>query len=177
METETVKLTLPVGQRDHIQGLDTAPVTLVEYGDYECPYCGDAYPIIKQVQKNLRNKLRFIFRNFPITQIHPHAQHAAEAAEVAAAQNKFWEMHDYLYEHQQALDDNHLEKYASRLGLDIIQFNHDMASHAYAQRVREDFLSGVRGGVNGTPTFYINGIRYNGAWNLETLLKTLRLTS
>ena len=177
METETVKLTLPVGQRDHIQGLDTAPVTLVEYGDYECPYCGDAYPIIKQVQKNLGNKLRFIFRNFPITQIHPHAQHAAEAAEVAAAQNKFWEMHDYLYEHQQALDDNHLEKYASRLGLDITQFNLDMASHAYAQRVREDFLSGVRGGVNGTPTFYINGIRYNGSWNLETLLKTLRLTS
>ena len=177
METETVKLTLPVGQRDHIQGLDTAPVTLVEYGDYECPYCGDAYPIIKQVQKNLGNKLRFIFRNFPITQIHPHAQHAAEAAEAAAAQNKFWEMHDYLYEHQQALDDNHLEKYASRLGLDITQFNLDMASHAYAQRVREDFLSGVRGGVNGTPTFYINGIRYNGSWNLETLLKTLRLTS
>ena len=177
METETVKLTLPVGQRDHIQGLDTAPVTLVEYGDYECPYCGDAYPIIKQVQKKLGNKLRFIFRNFPITQIHPHAQHAAEAAEAAAAQNKFWEMHDYLYEHQQALDDNQLEKYASRLGLDITQFNHDMASHAYAQRVREDFLSGVRGGVNGTPTFYINGIRYNGSWNLETLLKTLRLTS
>ena len=177
MEFETVKLTLPVGQRDHILGLDTAPVTLVEYGDYECPYCGDAYPIIKQVQKNLGNKLRFIFRNFPITQIHAHAQHAAEAAEAAAAQNKFWEMHDYLYEHQQALDDNQLEKYASRLGLDIIQFNHDMASHAYAQRVREDFLSGVRSGVNGTPTFYINGIRYNGAWNLETLLKTLRLTS
>lgn len=177
METETVKLTLPVGQRDHIQGLDTAPVALVEYGDYECPYCGDANPIIKEVEKNLGNKLRFIFRNFPITQIHPHAQHAAEAAEAAAAQNKFWEMHDYLYEHQQALDDNHLEKYASKLGLDLTQFNRDMASHAYAQRVREDFLSGVRSGVNGTPTFYINGIRYNGPWNLETLLKTLRLTS
>lgn len=174
METETVELTLPVGQRDHIEGLDTAPVTLVEYGDYECPYCGDAYPIIKEVQKNLGNKLRFIFRNFPITQIHPHAQHAAEAAEAAAAQNKFWEMHDYLYEHQQALDDNHLEKYASKLGLDITKFNHDMASHAYAQRVREDFLSGVRSGVNGTPTFYINGIRYNGSGDLETLLKTLR---
>jgi len=174
METETVKLTLPVGQRDHIQGLITAPVTLVEYGDYECPYCGSAYPIVKQVQKNLGNKLRFIFRNFPITQIHPHAQHAAEAAEAAAAQNKFWEMHDYLYEHQQALDDNHLEKYASKLRLDIIKFNHDMASHTYAQRVREDFLSGVRSGVNGTPTFYINGIRYDGSWDLETLLKTLK---
>lgn len=176
METETVKLTLPVGQRDHIQGLDTAPVTLVEYGDYECPYCGNAYPIIKQVQKNLGNKLRFVFRNFPITQIHPHAQHAAEAAEAAAAQNKFWEMHDYLYEHQQALDDNHLEKYASKLGLDITQFNHDMTSHAYTHRVREDFLSGVRSGVNGTPTFYINGIRYNDSWDYEPLLEILVYT-
>jgi protein-disulfide isomerase len=177
METETVKLTLPVGQSDHIQGLDTAPVTLVEYGDYECPYCGQAYPIIPPAPTTHGSKGRFIFRNFPITQSHPHAQPAAEEAEAASAQNKFCELHNYLYEHQQALDDNHLEKYASKLGLDITKFNHDMASHAYAQRVREDFLSGVRGGVNGTPTFYINGIRYNGSWNLETLLKTLRLTS
>lgn len=172
---DVVKLTLPINSnRDHIQGPSIAPVTLLEYGDYQCPYCGQAYPIIKQVQNLLNGKLCFVFRNFPITQIHPHAQHAAEAAESAAANDKFWEMHDYLYEHQQALDDNHLEKYASKLGLDITQFNHDMASHAYAQHVREDFLSGVRSGVNGTPTFYINGIRYNGSWDLETLLKTLR---
>ncbi|MGA7978221.1 MAG: DsbA family protein [Nitrososphaeraceae archaeon] len=172
---EVVKLTLPINSnRDHIQGPSIAPVTLLEYGDYQCPYCGQAYPIIKQVQNLLNGKLCFVFRNFPITQIHPHAQHAAEAAEFAAANDKFWEMHDYLYEHQQALDDNHLEKYASKLGLDITQFNHDMATHAYAQRVREDFLSGVRSGVNGTPTFYINDIRYNGSWDLETLLKTLR---
>jgi protein-disulfide isomerase len=105
---------------------------------------------------------------------HPHAQHAAEAAECAATQNKFWDMHDYLYEHQQALDDNHLEKYASKLGLDLAQFNHDISSHAHAQRIREDFLSGVRSGVNGTPTFYINAIRYHGSWDLQTLLKTLR---
>jgi protein-disulfide isomerase len=171
---QIVKLTLPVdNSRDHIQGPPTAPVTLLEYGDYQCPYCGQAYPIIKQVQKHLGNKLRFVFRNFPITQIHPHAQHAAEAAESAAAQNKFWEMHDHLYEHQQALDDNHLEKYASKLGLDLAQFNHDMSSHAHAQRIREDFLSGVRSGVNGTPTFYINGTRYDGSWDLETLLKIL----
>jgi protein-disulfide isomerase len=172
---QIVKLTLPVdNSRDHIQGPPTAPVTLLEYGDYQCPYCGQAYPIIKQVQKHLGNKLRFVFRNFPITQIHPHAQHAAEAAESAAAQNKFWEMHDHLYEHQQALEDNHLEKYANKLGLDLAQFNHDMSSHAHAQRIREDFLSGVRSGVNGTPTFYINGTRYDGSWDLETLLKTLR---
>ena len=173
METETVKLTLPVGLRDHIQGLDTAPVTLVEYGDYECPYCGDAYPIIKQVQKNLGNKLCFIFRNFPITQIHPHAQHAAEAAEAAAAQNKFWEMHDYLYEHQQALDDKNLEKYAGILGLDMVKFKNDFYKHVYASRVREDFLSGVRSGVNGTPSFFLNGIHYNNSWDYETLSETL----
>ena len=172
IEEEVVKLTLPVNiSRDHIQGPFNAPVTLLEYGDYQCPYCGQAYPIIKQIQENLGNKLRFVFRNFPVTQIHPHAQHTAESA---AVQNKFWKMHDYLYEHQQALDDNHLEKYASKLGLDLVQFNHDMSSHAYAPYIREDFLSGVRSGVNGTPTFYVDGIRYNGSWDLETLLTTLR---
>ena len=175
LEEEIVKLSLPVNSsRDHIQGAPTAPVTLLEYGDYQCPYCGQAYPIIKQVQKHLGSKLRFVFRNFPITQIHPHAQHAAEAAESSSAQNKFWEMHDHLYENQQALDDSHLEKYASALGLDLAQFNHDISSHAHAQRIREDFISGVRSGVNGTPTFYINGIRYNGSWDFETLLKALR---
>jgi protein-disulfide isomerase len=175
MEADTVKLTLPISNdRDHIQGQDTAPVTLVEYGDYECPYCGQAYPIIKQVQNKLGNKLRFVFRNFPITQIHPHAQHAAEAAEAAAAQNKFWQMHDNIYEHQEALDDNHLEKYAVIVGLDLAKFKKDMHNHAYAGHVREDFLSGVRSGVNGTPTFYINGTRYNDSWDLETLLETLR---
>jgi protein-disulfide isomerase len=104
----------------------------------------------------------------------PHAQHAPEAAQSSSAQNKFWEMLDHLYEHQQALDDSHLEKYASALGLDLAQFNHDISSHAHAQRIREDFISGVRSGVNGTPIFYINGIRYNISWDFETLLKALR---
>jgi protein-disulfide isomerase len=105
MKTEIVKLTLPVSNdRDHIQGRTSAPVTLIEYGDYECPYCGQAYPIIKEVQKQLGNKLRFVFRNFPLTEIHPHAEHAAEAAEAAAVKKRFWEMHDYIYEHHQALD-------------------------------------------------------------------------
>ena len=175
MESEIVKLILPVtSDRDHIQGSSTAPVTLVEYGDYECPYCGQAYPMIKKVQRHLGNKLRFVFRNFPLTEIHPHAQHAAEAAEAAAVQDRFWEMHDYLYEHQQALDDKHLEKYADNLGLNLAKFNIDMSSHVHAGRIREDFLSGVRSGVNGTPTFYINAIRYNGSLDLETLLKALR---
>ena len=175
MESKIVKLILPVtSDRDHIQGSSTAPVTLVEYGDYECPYCGQAYPVIKEVQKRLGDKLQFVFRNFPLTEMHPHAQHAAEAAEAAAAQNRFWEMHDYLYEHQQALDDRYLEKYADYLGLDLAKFNTDMSSHVHADRIREDLLSGVRSGVNGTPTFYINEVRYDGSFDLETLLKTLR---
>jgi protein-disulfide isomerase len=175
MKTEIVKLTLPVSNdRDHIQGRTSAPVTLIEYGDYECPYCGQAYPIIKEVQKQLGNKLRFVFRNFPLTEIHPHAEHAAEAAEAAAVQNRFWEMHDYIYEHQQALDDKHLGKYADNLGLNLAKFNNEMSSHVHAGRIREDFLSGIHSGVNGTPTFYINGIRYNDSWDLETLLAGLR---
>jgi protein-disulfide isomerase len=175
MESEIVKLILPVtSDRDHIQGSSTAPVTLVEYGDYECPYCGQAYPAIKEVQKRLGNKLQFVFRNFPLTEMHPHAQHAAEAAEAAGAQNGFWEMHDYLYEHQQALEDKYLKKYADNLGLNLAKFNIDMSSHVHAGRIREDFLSGVRSGVNGTPTFYINEIRYDGSFDLESLLKTLR---
>jgi len=113
MSSKYSSLSLPIDtKRDHIQGPDTAPITLVEYGDYECPYCGQAYSIIKQIQDYFGDNIRFVFRNFPLTQVHPHAQRAAEAAEEAGSQNKFWKMHDYLYEHQQALDDNHLEKYA-----------------------------------------------------------------
>jgi protein-disulfide isomerase len=172
--TEAMLKAITNYQCHHIQGRTSAPVTLIEYGDYECPYCGQAYPIIKEVQKQLGNKLRFVFRNFPLTEIHPHAEHAAEAAEAAAGQNRFWEMHDYIYEHQQASDDKHLEKYADNLGLNLAKFNNEMSSHFHAGRVREDFLSGVRSGVNGTPTFYINAIRYNDSWDLETLSKALR---
>jgi protein-disulfide isomerase len=173
---EDVKLVMPVGERDHAQGPDTAPVTLVEYGDYECPYCGQAYPIIKNIQKHLGDELHFVFRNFPITQVHPHAQHAAEAAEAAGAQSKFWEMHDYLYEHQRELDDSHLSQYAARIGggIDVTRFDDEMAKHVYAGRVREDFMSGIRSGVNGTPTFYINGERYDDSWDEETLLETIK---
>jgi protein-disulfide isomerase len=164
------KLTLPVSEdRDHIQGPADAPVTLVEYGDYECPYCGAAYPIVKQVQERMGDRLRFVFRNFPITTSHPHAEQAAEAAEAAAAQGRFWEMHDYLYEHQRHLETPDLVGYAEALGLDAERFADDLAEHAYAARVREDFMSGVRSGVNGTPTFYINGIRHDGSYALEEL--------
>ena len=176
-KADIAKLTLPVNsKRDHAQGPNTAPVTLVEYGDYECPYCGQAYPILKDIQERLRGKLRFVFRNFPVTQVHPHAQHAAEAAESAGSQNKFWEMHDCLYEHQQELDDNHLRQYALELRMDVTRFDDEMARHAYASRVREDFMSGIRSGVNGTPTFFINGIRYDDSWDEETLLAAIEQT-
>jgi len=138
-------LAIPVDEdRDHIQGRADAPVTLVEYGDYECPYCGAAYPIVKEVQARLGDTLRFVFRNFPITTSHPHAEQAAEAAEAAAAQRKFWEMHDLLYKRQQTLDDTHLQRFAEQLELDMERFDRDMAEHRYAARVREDFMSGVR---------------------------------
>jgi protein-disulfide isomerase len=167
-------LTLPVSEgRDHIQGPAEAAVTLVEYGDYECPYCGAAYPIIKEVQERMGEGLRFVFRNFPITTSHPHAELAAEAAEAAAAQDRFWEMHDLLYENQQRLGEEDLHAYADQLGLEVEPFDQELAEHVHAERVHEDFMSGVRSGVNGTPTFYINGVRYDDSYELETLLAAL----
>jgi protein-disulfide isomerase len=160
--------------RDHIQGPPDAPVTLVEYGDYQCPYCGAAYPIVKEVQARLADGLRFVFRNFPITTAHPRAEQAAEAAEAAAAQGRFWEMHDLLYENQKRLRDEDLHGYAEQLGLDVERFDHDLAEHAHAPRVREDFMSGVRSGVNGTPTFYVNGARHDDSYDFETLLAALQ---
>ena len=167
-------LTMPVNKdRDHVQGPADAAVTLVEYGDYECPYCGAAYPIIKEVQTRMGRRLRFVFRNFPITTSHPHAEQAAEAAEAAASQGRFWQMHDILFENQKRLRDQDLSAYAEKLGLDVELFDKDLAEHVHAARVREDFMSGVRSGVNGTPTFYINGARYDGSYELETLLAAL----
>ena len=167
-------LTLPVDEgRDHTQGPPSAPVTLVEYGDYECPYCGAAYPILKEVQERMAERLRFVFRNFPISTSHQHAEQAAEAAEAAAAQGRFWEMHDTLYEHQSYLTEPDLHAYAVQLELDVNVFDRELAEHVHAARVHEDFMSGVRSGVNGTPTFYVNGARYDGSYDLETLLAAL----
>jgi protein-disulfide isomerase len=167
-------LTLPVSEdRDHIQGPADAAVTLVEYGDYECPYCGAAYPIVKELQSRLGDGLRFVFRNFPITTSHPHAEQAAETAEGAAAQGRFWEMHDVLYENQARLRDPDLRGYAERLSLDLERFDQELAEHVHAARVREDFMSGVRSGVNGTPTFYVDGARHDDSYDLETMLAAL----
>jgi protein-disulfide isomerase len=169
------RLTVPVADdRDHIQGRSDAAVTLLEYGDYECPYCGAAYPMVRKVQEAMGDRLRFVFRNFPITTAHPHSELAAEAAEAAAAQGKFWPMHDLLYENQQRLETDDLIGYADRLGLDVARFRSDLTEHAYAPRVREDFMSGVRSGVNGTPTFFIDGVRYEGSYDAEPLLDVLQ---
>jgi protein-disulfide isomerase len=163
------QLTPAVSERDHVQGPPGAKVTLVEYGDYQCPYCLQAYPIMLDIQQHMGDGMRLVFRNFPITTVHPNAQHAAEAAEDAGAQGKFWEMHDYLFEHQDRLDDADLLRYAEEIGLDPRRFERDLEAHSFAARVREDVQSGIRSGVNGTPTFFINGIRHDGPWDLETL--------
>ena len=171
---ERPRLTVPVGERDHVLGPATARVTLVEYGDYECPYCGAAHASVEQVRQELGNELRFVFRHFPLSQIHPHAYQAAEAAEAAGAQGRFWEMHHLLFTNQDRLGLRDLIGYAGALGLDLERFVTDLRSHAHAGRLREDFLSGVRSGVNGTPTFFVNGIRHDGGYDAEVLLEALR---
>ena len=167
------RLQPPVSERDHVQGPAKAPATLVEYGDFECPFCGQAHPIVKAVQARLGHRMRFVFRHFPLAQIHPHAQHAAEAAEAAGAQGAFWAMHDRLFEHQRQLDDAHLRAHAAAAGMDPDRFAADLGGHVFADRVREDFMSGVRSGVNGTPTFFVNGIRHDGPWDVDTLSDAL----
>jgi protein-disulfide isomerase len=167
------RLTVPVSARDHILGPATAPVTLVEYGDYECPHCSQAHHLVNQLQRLLGRQLRFVFRHFPLTRVHPRAQHAAEAAEAAGVQGKFWEMHNALFEHQHALDADDLVQYAAALGLDLYRFSSELAMHSHAARVREDFMGGVRSGVNGTPTFFINGVRHDASYDFDTLLNAI----
>jgi protein-disulfide isomerase len=169
------RLTVPVSEdRDHIQGSGAARVTLVEYGDYECPYCGEAYPIIKDIQQRLGEQLRFVFRNFPISTSHPHAEQAAEAAEAAGAQGRFWDMHDRLYEDQKHLRVDDLRSHAEALDLDVGLFEKELSERVHADRVYEDFMSGIRSGVNGTPTLFINGLRHDDSYGSETLLPALK---
>jgi protein-disulfide isomerase len=167
-------LTPPVGEGDHLQGPPDARVVLVEYGDFECPYCGEAYPEIKAVQQAMGDGLCFVFRHFPLSQAHPHAERAAELAEAAATVGRFWEMHDLLYENQQALDDRSLADYANKLGMDR-KLIEAALSGTFAAQVRKDFSGGVRSGVNGTPCLFVNGERYEGAWDADTLGRALGL--
>jgi protein-disulfide isomerase len=167
------KLTQPVSAHDHAEGPWDAPLTLVEYGDYQCPYCRAAYPVVKDLQKTLGKKLRFVFRNFPLTQAHPYALIAAEAAEAAALQVKFWEMHDLLFEQQALLKPEIIPSWANRIGLNVEQFGNDIKKDVVEKRIQEDRRSGIRSGVNGTPTFFINGMRYDGPPDYNSLLAAL----
>jgi protein-disulfide isomerase len=166
-------LKVPVTSEDHIQGSEEAAVTLVEYGDYECPHCGSAYFIVKKVQERYGDDLRSVFRNFPLAEIHAHAESAAEAAEFAGANGRFWEMHDGIYENQQRLSTKLLLELASEIGLSVDDLREALASHEFAPKVKRDFLGGVRSGVNGTPTFFINGVRHDGAYDFETLTSAI----
>lgn len=170
----STRLTPPISDRDHVLGPADAPVTLVEYGDYECPYCGMAHPIVASILRQMGDSIRLVYRHFPLTRLHPHAEHAAEMAEAAGDRGKFWPMHNLLFQNQHALDDENLVAYAARLEAHPDWAAFALASHTFAERVREDFMSGVRSGVNGTPTFFINGIRHDGPWDEPTLLEALQ---
>ncbi|ATL48668.1 disulfide bond formation protein DsbA [Chitinophaga caeni] len=162
-------LTPAVSAKDHQQGNPNAAVTLVEYGDYQCPYCGEAYPVIKQLQQAFGDRLLFVFRNFPLSSAHQYAVAAAMAAETAAKQGAFWEMHDIIYENQAALSREVLFTFANEIGLDMQSFEDDLLDTRLAKQIEADFESGVRSGVNGTPTFFINGQRFDGDYDYESL--------
>ncbi len=169
------KLRIPVHKNDHILGNLNSLVTLVEYGDYQCPSCGTAYPFIKRLMKQFYGELRFVFRNFPLQEVHRFAMTAALAAEAAALQNKFWEMHDIIYENQKDLDNNSLLHYAEVLDLDLHRFTNDLQNQSLFIKVDKDFIGGVRSGVNATPTFFINGNRINNYYdNYESLEYTIK---
>lgn len=169
------RLVMPVDERrDHIRGPIDAPVTVVEYGDFECPHCGQAHFILNELAEVVGDSMRLVFRHFPLKTVHPHAEMAAEAAEAADAQRLFWEMHDVLFENQHALDERHLASYAAALGMDLKRFVSDLSERRFQPRVREDFLRGVQSGVNGTPTFFINDIRHDGGDDLASLLAAIQ---
>ena len=164
----------PVGARDWTRGPADAPVTLVEYADFECPFCGRAFHEVERLQRGLPGRMRCVIRHFPRSQMHPHAMQAAEAAEAAGAQGKFWEMHDALFTHQDALGAEALRAHARSIRLDVARFSRELDEHRYLAKVRRDFLDGVRSGVNGTPTMFINGVRWDGPYTAEALLRGMR---
>lgn len=166
-------LKVPVSADDHIQGNKNAPITLVEYGDFECPYCGMVHPIIKRLQKHFGNQLRFVFRNFPLIETHLHAEAAAEAAEYAGSQGRFWEMHDLLYENQNRLGMPLFLELADALNLPADDLENAIMNKRFEPKIRKDFLGGVHSGVNGTPTFYINEQRYDGPFEFEELASAI----
>ncbi|GKZ15584.1 hypothetical protein HAL_34650 [Haladaptatus sp. T7] len=172
-QIENRTLTVPVSDSDHVRGPDDAPVMVVEYGDFECPYCGDFYPIVRRILNRLGRQVRFVFRHFPLTEQHPRAPKAAEAAEAAGAQGRFWEMYDLLYQNQDALSRSDLIRHAEELELDVERFTDELDRGVYEERVEDDFQSGIRSGARGTPTFFIDGERYDGAHEFEPLIQAI----
>jgi protein-disulfide isomerase len=175
--TQRTDLAVPVSERDHSQGPATAAVTLVQYGDYECPYTRQSTTVVRAIQQQLGDQLRFVFRNFPLIEIHPHALNAALAAEAAASQGKFWQMHDYIFHHQHTLEDSDLTRFAEEVGLDMQQYARALAEQRSLARIEEDMEGGERSGVQGTPTFFINGVMYRSSWKQEALLAALQAAS
>ena len=168
------KLTPPVSEeQDHILGSLHGLATVVEFGDYQCPHCGQAHYVLQELMSHAADQVRLVFRNFPLTQIHPRAEAAAEAAEAAGTQGKFWEMHDLLFENQDDLEDEAILSHADEIGLDLGRFQLEWVRRDYAPRVHKDFLSGIRSGVNGTPTFFINSRRHDGPWDLDSLMQAI----
>lgn len=168
------QLTPSISSRDHVRGPASAMVTLLEYGDYKCARCNEARLVVRRLEADLGDQMRFAFRNYPLSSLDVHSRHAAEAAEASGAQNKFWEMHELLFNQQHALSDKHLRVYATQCGLDMERFNRDMASHTFDVRVREDILSGDQNGVSDTPTFFINDHRHPGPYDYDTLLSAVK---
>jgi protein-disulfide isomerase len=172
-EHEIIRLARPVDESDHTLGLKSAAATLVEYGDYECPYCRQLHPLIQEIL-NRTEGLCFVYRHFPINNLHPHAARAAEAAEAASAQGRFWEMHDGLFELDEALDDKRLARLARKAGLDMERYEKEMGQGIYRGKVEEDFKAALyQEGVTGTPTLYLNGLRLSRIHSIEELLSAV----
>jgi len=171
-----IKLMQGVSDRDHVRGPSTASITVVHYGDFECPFSREGARVMRVLEGQFDGQLRIVFRHFPLTTKHPHAQQAAEATEAAAAQGKFWEMAEVLFANQHRLADPFLTRYAMELGMDAAKFDYDLTTHAHTERIRADVLSGQQSGVTGTPTFFINGQRYEGSDDLPSLMAAMQLT-
>ncbi|MEV6693912.1 DsbA family protein [Micromonospora sp. NPDC051196] len=169
----TARLRTPVTERDHVRGPMDAPVTIVEYGDYQCPFCGQAHANLREVLRQRADTVRLVYRHFPIANLHPYAEMAAEAAEAAGRRGRFWEMHDWLYEHQEQLDPVHLTLGVEQLGLPVDEVDTEIGRHVGGDRIRHDFVSGIRSGVDASPTLFVNGSRHDGDFDLATLLTTV----
>jgi protein-disulfide isomerase len=174
MDIRPRTLAVPVGHYDHVLGPASAPVTVVEYGDFECPACKRAYPGVKMLLAGFERAIRFVYRHFPLVQIPPHAELAAEAAEAAGAQGRFWRMHSMLFENKPSLQPHHLRSHALGIGLDLQRYDLEMANHVHLERVREHVATGIASGVRGTPSFFVNGTYQDVSFGFEHLIETVR---